>query len=115
MWSEQFKDKAGKTKYRLYKKYKDSYTDKWRRVCVVMNKDTKISQKESLFQLDDRIKNKITDNHNNKLEELTIHNLLDQWFTYHKNRPGFKEKYRWIYTSFKARCKTRPKTNQYII
>ena len=56
MWSEQFKDKEGKTKYRYYEKYKDPYTDKWKRVSIVMNKNTKASQKEAVFQLDDKIK-----------------------------------------------------------
>ena len=55
MWSEQFKDKEG-TKYRYYEKYKDPYTDKWKRVSIVM-KILKASQKEAVFQLDDKISN----------------------------------------------------------
>ncbi|PTI11643.1 hypothetical protein BU115_14295, partial [Staphylococcus xylosus] len=90
MWTEQFKDKEGKTKYRFYEKYKDPYTDKWRRVSVVMNKDTKASQKEAMFQLDDKINAKLANNYNTKLERLTIHDLLDKWFVYHKKTAGLK-------------------------
>ncbi|PNZ91185.1 hypothetical protein CD130_13930, partial [Staphylococcus nepalensis] len=90
MWNEKFKDKTGKTKYRYYEKYKDPYTDKWRRVSVVMNKDTKASQKEAMFQLDAKIDSKLADNYNNKLDRLTIHDLLDEWFTYHKKTSGLK-------------------------
>ncbi|MEB8175562.1 site-specific integrase [Staphylococcus xylosus] len=90
MWTEQFKDKEGKTKYRFYEKYKDPYTDKWRRVSVVMNKDTKASQKEAMFQLDDKINAKLANNYNTKLERLTIHDLLDEWFAYHKKTSGLK-------------------------
>lgn len=49
MWSEQFKDKQGKIKHRFYEKYKDPYTNKWRRVSVVMNKDTKSSKKKRCY------------------------------------------------------------------
>ncbi len=56
MWIEKFKNKNNETKYRYYEKYKDSYTDKWKRVSVVLNKDTKQSQKEAMFRF--RRKNK---------------------------------------------------------
>src|SRR5699024_103101 len=88
MWNEKFKDKTGKTKYRYYEKYKDPYTNKWRRVSVVMNKDTKTSQKEAMFQLDAKIDAKLADNYNNKLDRLTIHDLLDEWFAYNKKTSG---------------------------
>lgn len=90
MWSEQFKDKQGQTKYRYYEKYRDSYTDKWKRVSIVMNKNTKASQKEAVFQLDDKIKSKLSTSTNNNLKSLTVHNLLDEWFEYHKNTSGLK-------------------------
>lgn len=47
MWIEKFKNKNNETKYRYYEKYKDPYTDKWKRVSVVLNKNTKQSQKRS--------------------------------------------------------------------
>lgn len=47
MWCEAFQDKNGITKYRFIEKYKDPLTDKWKRTSVVMNKNTKPSQKEA--------------------------------------------------------------------
>ncbi|EUE17342.1 hypothetical protein V779_02562, partial [Staphylococcus aureus H47139] len=52
MWIEKFKNKNNETKYRYYEKYKDPYTDKWKRVSVVLNKNTKQSQKEAMFRLE---------------------------------------------------------------
>lgn len=43
MWYEQFTNKQSQTQYRFYEKYKDPYTDKWRRVSVVLNKNGKQS------------------------------------------------------------------------
>lgn len=90
MWSEQFKDKEGKTKYRFYEKYKDPYTNKWRRVSIVMNKDTKASQKEGMFQLDEKIKNKLNTKSNFD-NDITFHNLLDEYFKDYKITSGTKE------------------------
>lgn len=56
MWIEKFKNKNNETKYRYYEKYKDPYTDKWKRVSVVLNKNTKQSQKKSIVSF--RRKNK---------------------------------------------------------
>ncbi len=52
------KNKNNETKYRYYEKYKDPYTDKWKRVSVVLNKNTKQSQKEAMFRLEEKIKEK---------------------------------------------------------
>lgn len=90
MWTEQFKDKEGKTKYRFYEKYKDPYTDKWRRVSVVMNKDTKASQKEAMLQLNERIEDKLKDNSPVDLKTLTFHQTCDQWLEHYKNHSGSK-------------------------
>jgi hypothetical protein len=35
MWYEQFTNKHNQTQYRFYEKYKDPYTEKWKRVSVV--------------------------------------------------------------------------------
>lgn len=58
MWFEKFKNKNNETKYRYYEKYKDPYTDKWKRVSVVLNKNTKQSQKEAMFRLEEKNKRK---------------------------------------------------------
>ncbi|MBJ8237689.1 hypothetical protein JGZ23_07785 [Staphylococcus pseudintermedius] len=45
MWVEEYRDRNNKKKYRFYEKYKDPYTNKWRRVSIVLNKNTKQTQK----------------------------------------------------------------------
>lgn len=91
MWTEQFKNKEGKTKYRFYEKYKDPYTDKWRRVSVVMNKDTKASQKEAMFQLDDKIQSKLKTVGLKSSNNITIEQSIDEWFEHYKIHSGVKK------------------------
>ncbi|HGH0855000.1 TPA: site-specific integrase, partial [Staphylococcus pseudintermedius] len=56
MWVEEYRDRNNKKKYRFYEKYKDPYTNKWRRVSIVLNKNTKQTQKEAILQLTEKIK-----------------------------------------------------------
>ncbi|HGO1688913.1 TPA: tyrosine-type recombinase/integrase [Staphylococcus aureus] len=90
MWFEKFKNKNNETKYRYYEKYKDPYTDKWKRVSVVLNKNTKQSQKEAIFRLEDKIKEKLNDKSSSELKTLTFHSLLDEWLEYHIKTSGSK-------------------------
>lgn len=90
MWSEQFKDKQGNTKYRFYEKYKDPYTDKWRRVSIVLNKNSKASQKEAVLQLDEKINDKLKKQSSNNTENLTVHDAIDKWFEHYKLYSGSK-------------------------
>ncbi|HCW7228478.1 TPA: site-specific integrase [Staphylococcus aureus] len=83
MWIEKFKNKNNETKYRYYEKYKDPYTDKWKRVSVVLNKNTKQSQKEAMFRLEEKIKEKLNNKSSSELKTLTFHALLDEWLEYH--------------------------------
>lgn len=84
MWSEKFTDKYGETKYRFYEKYKDPLTDKWRRVSVVMNKDTRPSQKEAQKRLEQKIRAKISDNTPSSLKTLTFHQAYEEWVENYK-------------------------------
>lgn len=61
MWHEQFTNKHNQKQYRFYEKYKDPYTDKWKRVSVVLNKKGKQSQKEAQRLLNERIESKLND------------------------------------------------------
>lgn len=90
MWIEKFKNKNNETKYRYYEKYKDPYTDKWKRVSVVLNKNTKQSQKEAMFRLEDKIKEKLNNQSSSILKTLTFHALLDEWLEYHIKTSGSK-------------------------
>ncbi|HCY6964306.1 TPA: site-specific integrase [Staphylococcus aureus] len=90
MWIEKFKNKNNETKYRYYEKYKDPYTDKWKRVSVVLNKNTKQSQKEAMFRLEEKIKEKLNNKSSSELKTLTFHALLDEWLEYHIKTSGSK-------------------------
>ncbi|MDN8729373.1 site-specific integrase, partial [Staphylococcus aureus] len=90
MWIEKFKNKNNETKYRYYEKYKDPYTDKWKRVSVVLNKDTKQSQKEAMFRLEEKIKEKLNNKSSSELKTLTFHTLLEEWLEYHIKTSGSK-------------------------
>ena len=90
MWHEQFTNKHNQTKYRFYEKYKDPYTDKWKRVSVVLNKSGKQSQKEAQRLLNERIENKLNDKTPTDLKTLTFHQACDEWLEHYKNHSGSK-------------------------
>ncbi|KAA1039490.1 site-specific integrase [Macrococcus equipercicus] len=91
MWSVPFTDKHGVEKYRFYEKYKDPLTDKWRYVSVVMNKDTKPSQKEAQKRLTEKVKEKLNDRTPSTLKSLTFHQACDEWFSNYKIVSGSKQ------------------------
>ncbi|SCT27483.1 tyrosine-type recombinase/integrase [Staphylococcus caeli] len=90
MWHEQFTNKHNKTQYRFYEKYKDPYTDKWKRVSVVLNKNGKQSQKEAQKLLNERIESKLNDKTPTDLKTLTFHQACDEWLEHYKNHSGSK-------------------------
>ncbi|MEQ6181892.1 site-specific integrase [Staphylococcus saprophyticus] len=90
MWQEQFTNKHNQTKYRFYEKYKDPYTDKWKRVSVVLNKNGKQSQKEAQRLLNERIESKLNDKTSIDLKTLTFHQANDKWLEHYKNHFGSK-------------------------
>ena len=69
-------NKHGETKYRYYEKYKDSLTNKQRRVSVVLNKIGKQSQKEAQKRLNELIEAKLNDKTPTTLKSLTFHDHL---------------------------------------
>lgn len=91
MWYEEYTDKHGQLKYRFYEKYKDPYTDKWRRVCVNMNKKGKQSQKEAQRRLNERIEAKIKDKTPSNIKTLTFHQLCDEWLDTYIKTSGAKQ------------------------
>lgn len=90
MWHEQFTNKHNQTQYRFYEKYKDPYTDKWKRVSVVLNKSGKQSQKEAQRLLNERIENKLNDKTPTDLKTLTFHQACDEWFKNYVKTSGSK-------------------------
>ncbi|MEB6230002.1 tyrosine-type recombinase/integrase [Staphylococcus xylosus] len=90
MWHEQFTNKHNQTQYRFYEKYKDPYTDKWKRVSVVLNKNGKQSQKEAQKLLNERIESKLNDKTPTDLKTLTFHQACDEWLDRYKKTSGSK-------------------------
>ncbi len=84
-------DKHGKQRYLFYESYKDPLTEKKKYVSVVMNKDTKPSQRESQKLLDEKVKQKITDKTPQSLKTLTFHQACDEWFENYKTVSGSKQ------------------------
>ncbi|HCV2119693.1 TPA: site-specific integrase, partial [Staphylococcus aureus] len=62
----------------------------WKRVSVVLNKNTKQSQKEAMFRLEEKIKEKLNNKSSSELKTLTFHALLDEWLEYHIKTSGSK-------------------------
>ncbi|WP_413475769.1 tyrosine-type recombinase/integrase [Staphylococcus equorum] len=91
MWNVKQTNKKGATVYRFYEKYKDPYSDKWRRVSVTMHRNGKQSQKEAQKRLDKKIKTKIEDKTPNTLKALTFHAACDEWLERYKQVSGSKQ------------------------
>lgn len=91
MWNVEEKNKKGATVYRFYEKYKDPYSDKWKRVSVTMQRDGKQSQKEAQKLLNKKIKAKIEDKTPNTLKALTFHTAADDWLGRYKQVSGSKQ------------------------
>lgn len=91
MWNVEEKNKKGATVYRFYEKYKDPYSDKWKRVSVTMHRDGKQSQKEAQKRLNKKIKAKIEDKTPNTLKALTFHTAADDWLGRYKQVSGSKQ------------------------
>lgn len=91
MWNVEEKNKKGATVYRFYEKYKDPYSDKWKRVSVTMHRNGKQSQKEAQKRLNKKIKAKIEDKTPNTLKALTFHAACDEWLERYKQVSGSKQ------------------------
>lgn len=90
MFIEPFIDKHGKQKYRYVQRYKDPLTNKYKRASVVLNRNGKQSQKEAQRLLDAKIESKIKEASTEDIKDMTFHNLLDEWYNYHKATSGCK-------------------------
>lgn len=91
MWNVKEINKKGQTVYRFYEKYKDPYSDKWKRVSVTMNRNGKQSQKEAQKYLSKKIKGKIEDKTPSTLKSLTFHMACDEWLERYKQVSGSKQ------------------------
>lgn len=92
MWKESFTDKESKTKYRFYERYIDPLTGKRKRTSVVMNKDTRQSEKEAQKRLNEQIEQriKLNESHIPGIDKLTFHQLGEEWFERYQLASGSK-------------------------
>ena len=99
MWSE--KSPNGKTKF--FERYKDPYTNEWRRVSVTLETDTSRARKKAQRILDEKIKLKLI---SLSTSDMTLLELYNMWFPYYKKlvkrsswikvEPMMKHIYRYI-------------------
>lgn len=77
MWIEELPD--GKFKY--FERYKDPYTDKWRKKSITLTSGSRQARKQAQKELDDKIaavlKKKTTADH-------TFHDVFDEWLISHE-------------------------------
>ncbi len=77
MWVEQHK--SGKVNF--VERYRDPYTNKWKRTSILMEKDTPRIRKEAQKILDTKITNLMN---NLKTSEMLFTALLDQWWIFYQ-------------------------------
>ncbi|PRT64890.1 tyrosine-type recombinase/integrase [Streptococcus anginosus] len=77
MWVEQHK--SGKVNF--VERYRDPYTNKWKRTSILMEKDTPRIRKEAQKILDTKITNLLN---NLKTSEMLFTTLLDQWWGFYQ-------------------------------
>lgn len=79
MWMEELPN----GKYKFFERYKDPYTEKWKRVSVTLDSGSARAKKEAQKQLDDKIKN--------VLQKLTtasafFHTVFSEWWEFHQKQ-----------------------------
>lgn len=99
MWTEQLPN--GKIKF--FERYKNPYTNKWRRVSVTFETDTSRARKKAQRILDEKIKLKLI---SLSTSDMTLLELYNMWFPYYKKlvkrsswikvEPMMKHIYRYI-------------------
>lgn len=77
MWPENHK--SGKINF--VERYRDPYTQKWKRVSTLMDRDTPRSRKEAQRILGEKIAIKLSEL---KASEMTFTALFDEWWRFHK-------------------------------
>lgn len=92
MWSESFQDKEGNTKFRFYERYIDPLTGKRKRTSVVLNKNTRQSQKEAQRRLNEQIDSKLKNSQTLTPEAagLTFHQVACEWLERYELTSGSK-------------------------
>lgn len=77
MWVEQLPN----GKYKYFERYKDAYTEKWKRVSVTLNSGSNRAKKEAQRLLDDKIAEKMA---GLNTTDASFNDVLDEWWEFHK-------------------------------
>lgn len=81
MWYEKLGDK----KFKFIERYKDPYTDRYVRVSVLMNSSSTHAVKQAQQTLDRKISKKLYQ-HSQKVTDITIGELIEEWLVLYKKR-----------------------------
>lgn len=68
-------------KYKFFERYKDPYTEKWKRVSVTLDSGNARSKKEAQKLLDERIKETVK---NIQSTDVTYGQILDEWWAFYQ-------------------------------
>ena len=77
MWIEELSN----GKYKYFERYKDPYTDKWKKVSVTLENGSNRAKKEAQKILDERISKKISELNST---EMLFTDVLVEWWEFHK-------------------------------
>lgn len=92
MWMEDNETKEGKKSYKFIERYKDPYTEKYRRVSVVLTSKSKQAQKQAQLQLQDLINERLAIK---KTDSMTFGKLMADWWSFHE--PSIRNSSKRIY------------------
>ena len=77
MWIEELSN----GKYKYFERYKDPYTEKWRKVSVTLESASNRAKKEAQKILEEKIKTALR---NLKTSDAYFTDVLDSWWEFHK-------------------------------
>lgn len=77
MWIEELSN----GRYKYFERYKDPYTDKWKKTSVTLDSDSNRAKKEAQKILEGKIKKALR---NLKTSEAYFTDILDSWWEFHK-------------------------------
>ena len=77
MWIEELSN----GKYKYFERYKDPYTEKWRKVSVTLESGSNRAKKEAQKILEEKIKTALR---NLKTSDAYFTDVLDSWWEFHK-------------------------------
>lgn len=79
MWVEQLPN----GKYKYFERYKDTYTEKWKRVSVTLSSGSNRAKKEAQRLLDDKIAQKIE---SSSTTNVSFHSAFNEWWEFHQKQ-----------------------------